>query len=380
MVISRQHPVPLKILRRELLTKEGSSKCTYHLTLSTVGSGLTFKVGDSLGIYSQNDPVLVRRLIHAMGAEEKDPVTDPKSGEVLTLWDFLSYKANLSRITSEFLKFLYKYTSSHDEKNALGHLLEPESKPLLTAFLTTHDPLDLFLTYPVENAPLQERCALFSPLLPRFYSVASSQAAFPDQVDLTVALTTYQHGGEKRYGVGSHFLCHLAEIEKTPIPSYVQTAPHFSLPADDAAPIILVGPGTGIAPFRAFLQERMARNAPGKNWLFFGERNRATDYFYGDYLEELSKQQKLELDLAFSRDGAEKIYVQHLMYAKKNLLWKWLQEGAYFYVCGDAHKMAKDVEMTLQKIAQEEGAMSEEAAKLYVRTLRKEKRYLADVY
>jgi sulfite reductase (NADPH) flavoprotein alpha-component len=380
MIISKSHPVSVQIQERLLLTQSGSTKHTFHLSLDIRNSGLTFKVGDSIGIYAQNDPILVQHLISAMHADKDDRIIDPRSGTEISLWDFLSAKANLSRVTSSFLKLFHAYETAHDKKNQLHRLLQTENKPLLSQFLSTHDPLDLLKEYQSTQTPLQELCAQFGPLLPRFYSIASSPKAYPDQLDLTVALSTFTHSGEQRYGVASHFLCHLAEPMHTPIPSYIQSTPHFTLPEDGSTPIIMVGPGTGVAPYRAFLQDRLATGATGKNWLFFGERNRQSDYFYENYWEELVQGNKLELDLAFSRDQPEKIYVQHRMLSKAKQLWSWLQEGAYFYVCGDAHHMAKAVEATLVQIGQSQGQMSEEAAKAYVKSLRTQKRYLADVY
>ncbi len=379
-LIDRLNPAFATIKDRYLLTKEGSTKHTYHVVLDLSSAPLHFKVGDSIGIYPQNDPMLVNHLIQAMRAKKEDLITNPRTGAIMTLWEFLSFKANLSRLTSSFLKLFYEYETVHDKKNHLHRLLQQENKVLLTQYLTSHDPLDLFKEYQDLNAPLQELCAQFGPLLPRFYSVASSQLVSKNEVHLTVAITTFTHQGEQRYGACSHFLCHLANLKDTPIPVYVQPAHHFTLPSDDQAPIIMVGPGTGIAPFRAFLQERMAKGATGKNWLFFGERNRASDYYYEEELEQLKKSGTLRLDLAFSRDQEEKVYVQHRLQENAKEIWQWLQDGALFYVCGDAHHMAKDVEHTLQSIVHTEGNMSEEAAKTYVKSLRTQKRYLADVY
>lgn len=362
------------------MTKTGSTKHTFHVSLDLSNAPVRFKVGDSIGIYPQNDPMLVEHVIQAMKAKADDQVTDPRSGAAMTLWEFLSFKANLSRLTSSFLKLFYECEHEHDKKNHLHRLLQQENKPLLTQYLSSHDPLDLFKEYKDVVAPLQELCAQFGPLLPRFYSVASSQMVHPNEVHLTVALFTFTHQGEQRYGVGSHFLCHLAKVGQTSVPIYVQPAHHFTLPAEDSAPIIMVGPGTGVAPYRAFLQERMHKGATGKNWLFFGERNKHSDYFYGEEFEAWKADGKLRLDLAFSRDQEKKIYVQHRMEENAKDIWAWLQDGAYFYVCGDAHRMAKDVEHTMQKIAGTEGGMSEEAAKAYIKSLRTQKRYLADVY
>ncbi|MES2121727.1 MAG: sulfite reductase [Chlamydiota bacterium] len=378
--VSRLNPATLTLKERVLLTGPDSTKHTYHVVLDLKNSPIRFKVGDSIGIYPENDPILVQHLIDAMKATGDEPIEDVRSKTMFTLRDFLTRKANLSRVTSSFLKLFYAYEPSHDKKNDLERLLQPDNKPLLSQFLHSHDPLDLFKEYAQAELPLQEICTQFGPLLPRFYSVASSQHWTKEEVHLTVALFTFSHSGQQRYGVGSHFLCQLAQAGSTPIPAYVQPAPHFTLPEDDASPIIMVGPGTGVAPFRAFMQDRIARNAPGKNWLFFGERNRTSDFFYEKEWDAYVNEGKLKLELAFSRDQSEKIYVQHRMLENAKDLWSWLQEGAYFYVCGDAHRMAKDVESTLITIAQEQGNLSEEAAKYYIKTLRSDKRYLADVY
>jgi sulfite reductase (NADPH) flavoprotein alpha-component len=378
--IDRHHPVNAFIKERFPLTKCGSTKQTYHVSLDLNQMPIRFKVGDSIGIYAQNDPRLVQHLIEAMKAKGDEEIKDPRSGAPLTLWDFLSFKANLSRLTTSFLKLFYEYANVHDKKNHLHLLLQQENKPLLSQYLSAHDPLDLFKEYNEVEAPLQDLCAQFGPLLPRFYSVASSQLVYRNEVHLTVALFTFTHHGEQRYGVGSHFLCNMASIAETPFPIYVQPAHYFTLPSDDHAPIIMIGPGTGVAPYRGFMQERMAKGSKGKNWLFFGERNRKSDYFYEDDWSQWVSQGQLKVDLAFSRDQSDKIYVQHRMLDQAKELWSWLEEGAYFYVCGDAHRMAKDVEGTLQRIAQEQGDMSQEAAKAYVKNLRSQKRYRADVY
>lgn len=356
-VIDRHNPVRSVIKERYPLTKSGSSKITVHVVLEFGGAPLQFKVGDSIGILPQNDPYLVQRLIEAMNATGSEQIKDSRSGSIMTLRDFLTTKANIFRLNSSLLKL---FSSSKDAK--------------------THEPLDILKEYSAVPVPLQALCDCFSPLLPRFYSVASSPHTHNNEVHLTVGLTTFSHQGETRYGVASHFLCNLAKINETSVPIYVQPAHHFTLPEDANAPIIMIGPGTGIAPYRAFMQERVAKGAQGKNWLFFGERNRNTDYFYQEEWETWTAQGKLKVDLAFSRDQEEKIYVQHRLQENGKHIWNWLEEGAYFYVCGDAQFMAKDVEATLQRIAREHGSLDEEAAKAYVKNLRAQKRYLIDVY
>jgi sulfite reductase (NADPH) flavoprotein alpha-component len=232
------------------------------------------------------------------------------------------------------------------------------------------------------SAPLTpaELAKTIMPLLPRFYSIANSAKVFPGEIHLLVAYIHYHMGGQNRRGVGSHFLCDLATIDATPVPIYLQSSTHFTLPQDPNASIILVGPGTGIAPYRAFIQERLANQSPGRNWIIFGERNRATDFYYSDFWLDLERQERIRLDLAFSRDGPEKIYVQHKMYEQRKSIWSWLNKGAYFYVCGDAEEMAKDVDAMLHRIVHEEGRLSDEDAHLYIKKMRADRRYLADVY
>jgi len=367
-----------RIKERFLLTKPTSTKKTYHLSLDLSGSNLSFRVGDSLGVFPQNDPVLVERLLTALKCTGKEKIIDPRGQGELSFQEFLSSKVNLSRTTSSLLKQIYEREQNHDKKLQLRHLLE--SKPLLSEYLAYHEPLDVIKEYPDVSFLPQEISSHFAPLLPRFYSVASSLKVIPEEVHLTVALSSYIHGKEERFGVASHFLCHLAEPMSTPVPLYVQSGGDFTLPSDPARCLIMVGPGTGVAPFRAFLQERCANHATGKHWLFFGECHQKTDFLYEEFLQGLVSQGLLRLDVAFSRDQSEKVYVQHKMYEHKKDLWKWLEEGAYFYVCGDAKSMAKDVEAMVKRIIQEEGNLSEEGAKEYVKALKKEKRYLADVY
>lgn len=354
---NRHHPATAVIKERFLLTQPGSDKQVYHLALDLKEAPIPFQVGDSLGVLPQNDPQHVQPLLDLLGAEGTEAIVDPRSGQPMTLSHFLFHKANLRQLTSAFLKH---FSAEVDSKH--------------------HEPYDVLLAYKDKPVDLQQFCGLFSPLLPRFYSVASSPVFHPHEVHLTVAVTVYALRDQPRYGVASRFLCHLAEVGDTPIPFYVQKAHNFALPQADHTPMIMVGPGTGVAPFRAFMQERLAREAKGKNWLIFGERHRQHNYYYQTFWEELLLQGLLRCDTAFSRDQDEKIYVQHRMQEKGKELFAWLEEGAHFYVCGDAQRMAKDVDAMLHRIVQEQGAMTPEAAKAYVKTLKVEKRYLTDVY
>jgi sulfite reductase (NADPH) flavoprotein alpha-component len=257
--------------------------------------------------------------------------------------------------------------------------LQPENKTLLQEFLAEKDLIDFFQEFVID--PSQFCCYEFlAPLLPRFYSISSSLRTHPEHVHLLVALSSYQYKEETRYGVASHFLCNLAIPEQTTIPLYVQPSRHFRLPDDPNADLIMIGPGTGVAPYRAFLQERLHQNAPGKNWLFFGGRNRSNDFFYESFWNLLIEQGKLKVSTAFSRDQEEKEYVQHKLLEQAEQVWAWLESGAYFYVCGDASKMAKDVEAALCQLIQTQGNLSPEQSKLYLKSLKTSKRYLTDVY
>ena len=238
--------------------------------------------------------------------------------------------------------------------------------------------IDLFTEFPQPGISALDFVSLLRTMPPRLYSIASSLSAHTEEVHLTVAVVRYEGNGRKRMGVCSSYL---AERVGESIPCYLHPNKNFKLPENASTPIIMVGPGTGIAPFRAFIEERKAIDATGKNWLFFGDRSQKTDYLYGDEWESYQKEGILnELDLAWSRDQSKKVYVQHKMLEKQAELWRWLQDGAVFYVCGDASQMAGDVDKALRTIAKEQGSMNEEDAGDWVKGLQKEKRYLKDVY
>lgn len=365
---NKTNPFPAKILKRTLLSGPQSTKKTYHLTLNLKGSNILFSPGDSVGIYPENPHDLVEGILKALGDSGQEEIVEPRSQATLTFHQFLKIKANLMRITLPLLK----------QFPQLKELVEDKEKR--KAFIESHDLLDLFETHGSPQCSLQELASYLSPLLPRFYSIASSQKVQPDQVDLLVATFSYHQGGKMRSGLGSQFLCEHAQIEETPIPTYPHPSVHFKLPENGKAPIIMIGPGTGVAPYRAFLQERIYEKASGKNWLFFGEREQRKDFYYEDYLLQCEKEGQLRLDCAFSRDQKEKVYVQHLLKKHETDVWEWIQEGAFIYICGDARHMAKDVTATLHMIAEEKGGLSDDEAKDFIRTLRKEKRLLLDVY
>lgn len=377
---NRSSPYISYIKEKWALTKPGSTKQTYHVSLGIEGSAVRFRPGDSIGILPSNDPLLVKRLLSLLSSPSDEDIQDPRSNETLSVEDYLTRKVNLTRVSSSLLTLLLEHTQQHDKRNLLHKLLQKENKELLLKFLYEKDLIDVLEELQERKFSIQELISHFAPLLPRFYSISSSQSTYPNEIHLTVALLSFSHRGEQRYGVASHFLCHLAQINQTQIPIYVQPAQHFHLPEDGNVNLIMVGPGTGIAPYRAFLQERKRSGATGKNWLFFGERSKQYDFFYQDYWEQLVRESQLKLTTAFSRDQEKKIYVQDRLYEEAEELWSWLQEGAYFYLCGNASHMAKDVEHTLLRIFQEQGRYSEEEAKAYFKSLKQAKRYLTDVY
>lgn len=371
----RNNPAYATVINRFPLTKEGSTKQTWHITLHLEGGDLDYLPGDSIGVCPQNDPILVEHLISAMKARPEDTIIHKRSGKSMSLETFLTFYANLARITSSFLKLIHECEERKEKREEIACLLS--DKDCLRAFLAEKDPLMLLRDFATSNIPLQELCDQFGPLLPRFYSIASSKYLNEDTLDLTVALFTWMQGEEKRYGVASHFLCHLAELNNTPVPIFVQPAHHFRLPDNHDTDIIMVGPGTGIAPFRAFMQERAFHGASGKHLLFFGERNSKSDFFYE---EEWKNHKNLQVFTAFSRDQAEKVYVQHKLMENSTEIYSCLENGAYLYVCGDAKEMAKDVEKILLEIIQKQGGHSPEEAKSYLHALRKQGHFLLDIY
>ncbi len=378
--VDRLHPFAARMTLREALTPVTDEKAVYHISLDIRGSQMPFRVGDSIGVYGQNSPNLVRAWIDALCASGQEMLLHPKTSELISLQEYLGCRANLSRLTSSLLKRIAPIAPECTQKQNLLRLLDETHKEELAVFLKEHEPLDILRWFPNGSFPCDIVCHELSPLLPRFYSIASSPAHSASQIDLTVSHLRYHHGNEERFGVASHFLCALAQLEETPIPIYVQPAAHFTIPQDLSAPIIMIGPGTGVAPYRGFMQERIKQGSSGKQWLFFGERHQETHFFYGEYWRELEKQNLLRLSTAFSRDQAEKVYVQHKMLDHARDLWDWVQEGAYIYVCGDAERMAKQVEESWLNIFSNHGGLSAEDAKALLVTLRKQKRYLADVY
>ncbi len=375
-VYSRTNPFPARLLATRKLTLEGSDKDTRHYEICLKDSGLAYEVGDALGLVPMNSPHLVQEIIEALGFSGDEEVTS-HDGKQTSFRDALLHDFQIRTPHKEFLTAL----AQRDESDAfLKDLLNPNVRTELDQYLYGREIIDFLLASPKLGYTPGEFVKLLRKQQPRLYSIASSLKAHPEQVHLTVDTLRYEAHGRKRHGVSSTFLAdHVTE--STPLPVFIQVAKHFRLPEDRTKPVIMVGPGTGIAPFRAFLQERHATGASGGNWLFFGAQKSATDYFYREELEALQAGGCLSrLDLAFSRDQAEKIYVQTRMKENAAELWRWLEEGAHFYVCGDAKRMAKDVDDTLHAVIREAGGHSDDGAKEYVQAMKKNKRYQRDVY
>jgi sulfite reductase (NADPH) flavoprotein alpha-component len=358
------------------LNMQGSEKETWHYEFSLAGSGLQYDVGDSMGVFAQNNPVLVQELLDTLHFSGDEQVTN-KEGEKFSIREALLKHFDLAQPSKQFLEAIVERSPNANE---LRELMRPERKKDLDAYLWGREIIDFLLEEPAIRFTPEEFASKLRKLQPRLYSIASSLKVFPEQVHLVVAVVRYESRGRKREGVATTYLADRLD-PKTPLPMFVHVAKGFRLPEMADRPIIMVGPGTGIAPFRGYLQERQATGATGKNWLFFGEQRSRCDYFYQQEFESFQKQGVLtKFHTAFSRDQASKIYVQHRLLENAKEVYAWLQEGAYFYVCGDEARMARDVDIALHRIIEKEGAMSPEAAAAYVETMRKEKRYRRDVY
>lgn len=369
---SKDAPFQAEILANINLNGRGSNKETHHIELSLAESAIGFEPGDAMGVLPQNNPFIAREIIERLNARADAPVMTAK-GE-MPLFEAMIHHYN---VTIPTFKFLQDYANFVKDTNLLELVAEGETS--VRNYLMQRHIIDILHEIPPKNIAVQTFIDLLRPLAPRLYSIASSLKSYPEEAHLTVGLLQYELYGKLRQGVASSYLASRNEDDKLDV--FVEPNPNFKLPNDPNAPIIMVGPGTGIAPFRAFMQEREALGASGKNWLFFGEQHFTTDFLYQIEWQKYLKDGVLtRMDVAFSRDQEEKIYVQHRMLEKKKDFYAWLEDGAYFYVCGDATKMAKDVEHALLQIIQSEGGKDEDFAKEYMANLRAEKRYQRDVY
>jgi len=381
-IYSKDQPFPAKITENRLLNKPGSAKETRHFVVSLAGSGLHYKAGDSLGVFPSNRPGDVAEILQRLGASGDELVSPAmlKLPAPIALREALTSRLALADPTQKILGTLAAIATDGHERAKLTGLLAPESKEVLEAFLDEREYVDLLTEFPSAKLTPQEFVDHLRKLMPRLYSIASSSKVYPSDIHLTVAVVRYQTNQRERVGVCSSFMADRVQLGSTPTEVFVSDS-HFGPPADGAKDCIMVGPGTGIAPFRAFVQDRVASAATGRNWLFYGDQRHATDFLYGDEWEEyLAKGQLARLDLAWSRDQLLKVYVQDKMRASAAELWAWLQGGACFYVCGDAKRMAKDVDVALHEIISGQGGMTALQSVEYVKQLKKDKRYQRDVY
>lgn len=369
---NKSNPYAAALITNKRLSGEQSAKDIRHFEFDLSDSGLKYEAGDALGVIPVNEPSLVSLLLTQLNADYQTPVP----GFDRSLGDLLTYQFEISEPSRKLIEWVGQNTTNQE----LRHVLQHDDKDALGVWLWGKDTLDLLQLELTRTLAVPEFVALLRPLQHRAYSISSSSKAHPNQVHLTVASVRYHSGGRNRGGVCSTYLAERVRRGEKPA-IFISPNKSFRVPANNSAPLIMVGPGTGIAPFRAFLQERQATGAQGKNWLFFGDQHQEHDFIYQDELLAWQDNGLLtRLDLAFSRDQEKKIYVQSRMLEQGAELYAWLQEGAYFYVCGDASRMAKDVDNALYEVVRQFGGLSTERAADYVDQLKKEKRYLRDVY
>ena len=362
-----------RVLSATRLTAEGSAKDVRHVVIDLAGSGLAYEPGDSIGIAAQNDPELVEATLGALGASGEERLTCP-DGEERSLREALSSQYDIARPMDRTTDLLAMSATHAQDAARLRRLSDGEDVEPVDA-----DLLDLLDAFSSARPSAVDVAKSLPALKPRLYSIASSLRATPGQVHLCVGVVRATRRGRVRQGIASAFLAHRA-ADHGPIPVSVTTS-HFRLPADPTRPVIMCGPGTGIAPFRAFLQERAALGLKGRSWLFFGDQHAASDFlFEGELRGWLADGTLGRLDTAWSRDQAKKVYVQDRMIEQGEDLWRWLQDGGSFYICGDASRMAKDVDGALRRIAMAQGGLDEAQAKDWIVALARQGRYQRDVY
>jgi len=374
-IYTRENPYLAPLIERRALTCDVSSKLTMHVAFSIADSKLEYEAGDACGVLPENDHSLVSEIIDTLKFSSDVPVQLPKSGTTTLLHALTSY-LQITRLTR---KTIQAYATI-GQCQRLFELLIPEQQSHLDKYTYDRGLIDLLHDFPGVLHDPADLVAMLPSLAPRLYSISSSPKAHAGEVHTTIAVVRYRSHNRDRGGVASTMLAErIAVGDKQPL--YIQPNKRFRVPTDATAPIIMIGPGTGIAPFRAFLHERRATGAKGRNWLFFGERSAATDFLYRDELESMRDDGHLKrLDLAFSRDQERKIYVQDRMLEQGAEFYRWLQDGASVYVCGDASRMAKDVDATLHTIVEQHAGLSEDSASDYIQKLKDEHRYHRDVY
>ncbi len=375
-VFSRTNPFLAEVVDNINLSGRGSNKQTRHLELSLEGSNFTFKPGDSLGIFPKNNPVLVDEFIQALQWNPDETVSVNKQGDIRSLREALISNFEISILT----KPLVEKAASIFHNEELSELITPDRKDQLKTYIDGRDMLDLVQDYPPDGLEPESFVKILRKIPARLYSIASSYDANPDEVHLTIGKVRFSAHGRERFGVCSTQVADRIEIgEKLPV--YIHQNPNFQFPEDPETPVIMIGPGTGVAPFRSYLEELEETEAERKTWLFFGEQHFSSDFLYQvDWQKWLNSGVLSKMDVAFSRDTEEKVYVQHRMLEKSKELYDWVKQGAAIYVCGDEKHMAKDVNETIATILQQEGDMTPDEVESYLNQMRQEKRYQRDVY
>ena len=379
---SKERPFLARIVENRLLNQPGSAKETRHFAVSLAGSGLHYKAGDSLGVFAENRASEVSEILSRLGATGEEPVSPVmlKLPAPIPVREALSNRLALAGPTKKIVETLAAKATQADEKSRLDGLLLPEAKEVLASYLEAREFVDLLAEFPSAKLTPQELVDHMRRLMPRLYSIASSPKLYPEEIHLTVAVVRYETNHRDRVGVCTTFLADRVQLGVTPAPVFVSHS-HFGLPDDGTKDVIMVGPGTGIAPFRAFMQDRVASGASGRNWVFYGDQHRAMDFLYEEeWTAWLAQGRLARLDTAFSRDQTLKVYVQDRMRENAAELWSWIKGGAYFYVCGDAKRMAKDVDTALLEVIAQQGGMEAAAAAEVIKQLKKDKRYQRDVY
>ncbi|WP_010494462.1 assimilatory sulfite reductase (NADPH) flavoprotein subunit [Paenibacillus elgii] len=373
---SRSNPFQAAVLENLNLNGRGSDRETRHLEISLEGSNLQYEPGDSLGVYPKNHPTLVDELIQALDGNRGELVPVDKNGTERPLLEALTSYYEITVLT----KPLLEQAAALFPDSGLQELLAAGHEQELRAYIKNRDLLDLVQDYQLKGVSGKQFVSILRKLPPRLYSISSSPKAYPDEVHLTVRKVQYEAHGRERYGVCSAYIADHLELGDS-LPVFIQHNPNFKLPQNPDTPVIMIGPGTGAAPFRAFLGEREESGAEGKTWLFFGDRHFSTDFLYQVEWQRWLKDGVLtRMDVAFSRDTDEKVYVQHRLLEHGKELYQWLEEGAAIYVCGDEKHMAHDVHAALLTIIEREGGLSSEAAAEYLARLQQDKRYQRDVY
>lgn len=373
---SRSNPFKGEVLTTINLNGRGSDRETRHLEISLEGSGLTYEPGDCVGIYPENDPALVDAIIAEMKWNGSENVISGKDGEEGQLRGALLRQFEITVLTRP----LVEKAAAFSENGKLAELVQPDNREAFKAYANGRDLLDLLQDFGPWKLTPADLVSILRKLPPRLYSIASSNKANPDEVHVTIRKVEYEAHGRNRGGVCSVQVSERLEAGDT-LPIFIQNNPNFKLPANPQTPVIMIGPGTGVAPFRAFLEEREELGSEGKTWLFYGDRHFVTDFLYQTDWQRMLKDGVLtKLDVAFSRDSEEKVYVQHRMLEQGSEFYAWLQEGGHVYVCGDEKHMAHDVHAALLSIVEKHGGLSSEAAAAYVADLQASGRYQRDVY